>query len=449
MADYSTGGRTVKTAMIPVVDFAKGMRAKDSAKALAANANLMTDVNLPLYSGRDLPDDKRSQFPGGGNISVNLGKLSVVPQKLLDTLGTTQKAPTQYTGNTDEGVPIQIDTINRRSEQVESRRKCVQMTLDLQAVAAANDIERDAGRRAKGLKPLMTGDPKADRKNPALGRMDVNLSAPTTTQGVPAMNADRLKANLGEMAAQNYLMTTPKSGADKYMVQKDDVAKVAELFAKEYKAFAEKYAEKDCPGIKAMEKQADGSYKQGKQTIEGTKFGSLKSMGFSPVTLDDGSFALVCTDSSDKAASQRKGDEGLNAFNKAFNNHMSQVIGQNFESGTVARNLGAQMSIASYPTTMPNSGVTMIQPSTEFKVRSFARSVTTSVECATHQNTKSVEDIYGKEVLENNRTIQGYFPDKGGSEGRAKILEEIKAKVPEATTAKDAPQASGDDRQLD
>ena len=131
--------------------------------------------------------------------------------------------------------------------------------------------------------------------------MDVQLSGETTTQGVPAMNADRLSYNLGAMAAQNYLMTTPKSNPDKYMVQKDDVASVADLYAKEYKAFAEKFATKDCSGIKPMEKQDDGTYKAGKQAIEGTKFKSLKEMGFSPVSLEDGSFALVCTDNSAKA----------------------------------------------------------------------------------------------------------------------------------------------------
>ena len=238
------------------------------------------------------------------------------------------------------------------------------------------------------------------------------------------------------------LFRSPKSNPDKYMVQKDDVASVADLYAKEYKAFAEKFATKDCSGIKPMEKQDDGTYKAGKQAIEGTKFKSLKEMGFSPVSLEDGSFALVCTDNSAKAVDTRKGPEGLNAFNRAFNSHMSQVVSQTFESGSVARNLAAQTSIASYPTTIPGSGVTMIQPSTEFKVRSFARSVTTNVECATHQNIKPVEDIYGKDVLDNTRKIQSYFPDKGGSEERERVLSEIKSKVPAATMAKDAPQAS-------
>ena len=127
-------------------------------------------------------------------------------------------------------------------------------------------------------------------------------------------------------------------------MQKDDVASVADLYAKEYKAFAEKFATKDCSGIKPMEKQDDGTYKAGKQAIEGTKFKSLKEMGFSPVSLEDGSFALVCTDNSAKAVDTRKGPEGLNAFNRAFNSHMSQVVSQTFESGSVARNLAAQTS---------------------------------------------------------------------------------------------------------
>lgn len=444
MAEIITGGRTVKTAMEPVVDFARSLRAKDSQKAIDANANLMRAVNLPLYNGLDLPDDKRGQFMGGrgGDITVNLGKQANMPQKLLDAIGAVQTEPCAYTGNTPEGTPIQIDTIKRMSEQVPERRNCVQMTIDLQAVANVNDIERDKGRAAKGLPTLISGDAAKDRKNPALGRMDVQLSGETTTQGVPAMNADRLSYNLGAMAAQNYLMTTPKSNPDKYMVQKDDVASVADLYAKEYKAFAEKFATKDCSGIKPMEKQDDGTYKEGKQAIEGTKFKSLKEMGFSPVSLEDGSFALVCTDNSAKVVDTRKGPEGLNAFNRAFNSHMSQVVSQTFESGSVARNLAAQTSIASYPTTIPGSGVTMIQPSTEFKVRSFARSVTTNVECATHQNIKPVEDIYGKDVLDNTRKIQSYFPDKGGSEERERVLSEIKSKVPAATMAKDAPQAS-------
>lgn len=443
MAEIITGGRTVKTVMEPVVDFAAKMRAKDSEDAKKVNAHLMRDVNLPLYSGRDLPDDKRSMFPGGGNITVNLGKMANVSDKLLSVLDTQQTQKCEYTGNTPEGTPIQIDTIRRMSEQTPERRNCVQMTLDLQAIANVQDIERDKGRAAKGLPTIISGDPKKDRSNPKLGRMDVRLSALNADQGVPAMNRGRLGANLGEMAAQNYLMTTPKSNPDKYMVQKDDVAQVAAIYAKEYEAFAKKYAEKDCPGIKPMEKQDDGTYKAGKEAIEGTKFGSLKSMGFSPVSLDDGSFAIVCTDASADAVSKRKGAEGLVAFNKAFNSHMSQVIGQQFESGTVARNIAAQTSIASYPTTIPGSNMTMLQPSTEFTVRSFARSVTTSVECATHQNTKSVEEIYGKDVIDNTRKIQDYFPDKGGSEGRDKVLSEIKAKVPAATMAKDAPQAAG------
>ena len=47
---------------------------------------MMRAVNLPLYNGLDLPDDKRGQFMGGrgGDITVNLGKQANMPQKLLD-----------------------------------------------------------------------------------------------------------------------------------------------------------------------------------------------------------------------------------------------------------------------------------------------------------------------------------------------------------------------------
>ena len=81
---------------------------------------------------------------------MNLGKQANMPQKLLDAIGAVQTEPCAYTGNTPEGTPIQIDTIKRMSEQVPERRNCVQMTIDLQAVANVNDIERDKGRAAKG-----------------------------------------------------------------------------------------------------------------------------------------------------------------------------------------------------------------------------------------------------------------------------------------------------------
>ena len=448
MAEFKTGGRPITTALIPVVDFAKGMRAAGSDKAFEANANLMTDINLPLYSGKDLPDDQRSQYPGGGSISVNLGKLTNMPENLLGAIGTTQKEPCTYSGNTPEETPITVDTYKRMSEQDPARRNCVRLTLDPQAIAAVNDIERDKGREAKGLPKLMTGDPKQDRKNPALGRLSVELKAVTTDQGVGAMNADRLKANLGEMAAQNYLMTTPgptkarpdnSAAAAKYMPTKDDVDKVASLYAKEYAAFVDKYAEKGCDGIKPMKQGKDGTYSVDTKAkpIEGTKFASLKDMGFSPVHLDDGSVALVCTDGSKGAADTRKGPEGLRAFDEAFSKHMAQKVSQTFESGTVARNLGAQMGISSYPVTIPDSDMTVIQPSTTFEVKSFARALTTSVECATHNNQKPIEEIYGKTVLENTRAIQGYFPEKGGSEGRDKVLEEIRTKQPQATVSAD------------
>ena len=444
MADYTTGGRAVSTT-IPMVDFTKGMRGAKSADALAKNANLITDIKLPLYSGKDLPDDQRSQYPDGGRISVNLGKMTNMSPSLLKAIGTQQNGKCSYTGNTPEETPVTIDTIRDLSEQNPDLQMKARVTMDLKAVAAVNDIERDAGRVAKGLPKLMTGDPAKDRKNPALGRMNVRLRESVTTEGVPAMNESRLAANLGEMAAQNYLMTTPKAAdkAGKYMVQKDDVASVAALYAKEYESFVNKYAEKGCDGILPMDKKEgkDGavSYKPGKTPIDGTAFASLKDMGFSPVKLDSGATALVCTDGSKDAVDVRKGEKGLLAFDRAFNSHMSQVVSQTFESGTVARNLGAQMGVASYPVTVPGSEVTMIQPSTTFDVKTFASSLTTSVECATHQNQKPVEEIYGKTVLENTRAIQDYFPDKGGAEGRDRVFEEIKAKQPEATTAYDAP----------
>lgn len=447
MADYKTGGRAVVTS-IPMVDFTKGMRGAKSADALAKNANLITDIALPLYSGKDLPNDQRSQYPNGGRISVNLGKMTNMSPSLLATIGTQQNGRCAYTGNTPEETPVTIDTVEDMSEQNPDRKMKARVTMDLKAVAAVNDIERDAARRAKGLDPIMTGDYKVDSKNPALGRMNVRLRESVTTEGVPAMNKDRLSANLGEMAAQNYLMTTPKDPqkAGKYMVQKDDVSSVAALYASEYEKFVTKYADKACDGIKPMEKQKDGTYKAGKQPIEGTAFSSLKDMGFSPVKLDNGSIALVCTDPSSEAVDRRKGEKGLLAFDRAFNSHMSQVVSQSFESGTVARNLGAQLGVASYPATVPGSGVTMIQPSTTFDVKTFASSLTTSVECATHNEPtgpngqkKTMEDIYGKTVLDNTRAIQDYFPDKGGSEGRDRIFEEIKAKQPAATKAFDAP----------
>ena len=433
MSDVTTGGRPVSIS-IPSVDFMKGMRGAKSQAAYDANTNLMTSVNVPLFSGKDLADDMRSQFPGGGKIDLNLGKLSDMPAGLLNALGTTQKAPCNYTGNTPDEKPVTITTVRNLSVQDPKQRDTVKLTIDMQAVANVNDIERDMGREAKGLDKYITGDPKVDRKNPALGRIPVTLSAPNSVNGVTGICADSMKHNLGQMAAQNYLMTASKSSPDASMVKKEAVATIGDLYMSELTNFVKTYAEKGCTGIMPSEKQADGTYKAAKgknaEPIKGTSFKSFKDMGIAPVFLDNGGVVLACVDGSEKAANNRKGPDGLVAVNKAFNSYMSQKVNGSFEKKSPELNLGNSVSIQLYQTTAPgDDSVTLIQPSVALESRPYGSAVTRSIESATHQNTKPVEELYGKEVLDNTRKIQDYFPEKTDAEQKSKVMEEVNEKL--------------------
>lgn len=435
--DEVIGARSIMT-QVPLVDFCKGMRGATSEKSLAADTNLMFDAPLKLFNGQQMEDGGRGSYNGhSSKVSLNLGRLTNMSPALLDMIGTTQQEKCERTGNTPAGTPVTVKKVTNVTKQKEPERNVVQITMDLPAIAEVNDIE--SGRDAKVAAGQMS--------KYKLGKTPIQLEEKTTTQGVAASNEARIAANLGEMAAQNYLMTTSPKTADSKMVQKDDVASVAGLYAKEFKAFVTKYADKDCKGIPAMvgEKGADGkvTYSKGKDMIEGTGFKSLKAMGFKPQELEDGSMAIVCIDSSKEACDTRK--ENLRNFNNAFNKHMSQVAGQTFESGSVARNLAAGFSMECYPTTSPGSDVTLMQPSSKFKVDSYANSVIKAAAVYTHsyndlQTGQEItpERAYGEKILQNTATIRDYYPDKGGSEGKDRVLDEIRAKVPEATKAFDA-----------
>lgn len=395
----------------PAIDFVKRLH----------GGTLRGTVNLPLYSGKEREDG--ALILNTGMLPVDFGKLASVPERLAAAADVPHPGPCGYAGNTPEGAPVQLDLYKDLSVSNPSLRVCVRTTMDLQAVAAAQDMERDKARMERGMTPLQTGDPRKDMRNPALGRLNVAMRSNVSGRGYPGMNRESLCKSVAKAAAQNYLMNASKKDPSKGMVTKDSIESVASLFAKEYKNFATEYADKSCPGVKGR----DGNL------IAGTGFGSLSSMGLSPVTLDDGSFAIVARDA-DKAAARR---EGVAAFSKAFNLHMQQVAHDAFESGSVERSLAARMSILghtvgkSIPVGYGAVGVTasgqevdlpvvseirlaMVQPTMEFQAGCYANSLTTNVLCATHMNDLTPEEIYGREILQNTQTIMSYFDDAGG-----------------------------------
>ena len=480
MSDSKKNGpRTIKTGMIPVVEFAKRVRGKNSEKAYEANANLITDVYVPLYGGES------GRYPGGGTLSVNLGKTSNVPENLLEALGTKQKEPCAYKGGTPEGTPVTIDTYVRTSEQDPAKRNCVQLTMDLQAVSVANAAEREKIRKERGQSEL----PRA-----SLERINVELKSPVTDSGIGVMSTERFIANFENMAAQNYLMTTPgptkaqpdnTSAAMKYLPTEKDVKDVSTLYAVEFMSFARRYAEHGCDGVRPLTRNEEGKLVEDKdhEPIPGTGFASLKEMGFALAPMKDGpGVAIVCVDGSKNAAQTRNGEQGLRAFNKAFGEHMRQLMPHvneifDFDMSQRARIMAANTSIEVYPRTVggkvsgqlqaekeepelsmggggaPSAGdwrpnwlkdggfvqsdveMTVLQPMVKYNVRSFARALTTSIECATEQNTRPVEEIYGPAVLHGAESVRHYYPaDYGEHKDPDKVIQSIVDVQPKATT---------------
>ena len=476
-----TGGRTITTGLIPVVDFAKWVRGKNSAQAYQANTNLVTDVYLPLFGGWS------GQYPGGGTMSVNLGKTANVPENLLFALGTQQKEPCAYGGRTPAGTPVTIDTYVNRAEPDPAKRNCVVLNMDMQAIAMANAAEREKILRERGH-----GDIRPESK----GRVNVELKRPVTDSGIGFMSRNRFAVSLEKMAAQNYLMTTPgptekkpdnSAVAKDRMYTKEDIDKVSALFALEYERFAKQHAEHGCDGIRYMTRDSNGKLVEDKDrdVIPGTSFASLKEMGFAVAPVKGSptaAFGIVCVDGSKDAARVRNSSRGLQAFNRAFDVHMKELIPRvneifDIDMSDRAKNLAMQLSIESYPRNVggkatrpiqaenmgpglsmggggaPSGGdwrpnwlsdggrargdveMTILQPMAKLNVRTFAKAVTTSVEFATGKNETSADRAYGKAVLDGASTIRDYYPDGLGDRGNPdKVIQDIIDARPNATT---------------
>ncbi len=415
------GPRPIALQAEPLSKFAGAFRVLQSGdKALIeknrqANTHLIRNVNVPLFNGQTFPGEGNDVGRGRteSTMVVNFGKMANISSDVQALLKTSAPG-SKYTGNTGadytvdgkDPTPVALDVVRDLSVQGIDQYR-VTTIIDPQALANANDAERDAARAAAGLKPLAEG---------AKGRLTLTAGLSTTDHGMPAMNGDRFRENVAQLASQNYLLTAQKKDPARGMVSQDTIDKVASTFSKGYTDFVAKYATKACPGIDSQVKQADGSYKKG-GAVPNTSFPSLADMGISVIGMKDGSTALVVTDTAKNAANR----EGMNNFNNAFNAHMSQVVNKSFENDDAAKKLGNRFSIRSYPVTPmePDSDkrdLTLIQPSTVITMEPYAAAVTRAYECATHNeplrdkdepHMHAIEGLYGKEVLENAAKIAG------------------------------------------
>ncbi len=416
------GPRPVALQTQPFSQFEKQFRVLQSGdkavieKNRQANTHLIANVNVPLFNGQTFPGENGDVGRGrtDSTMVVNFGKMANISQDVQALLKTTAPG-SEYTGNTGadftvdgkDPTPVALDVVRDLSVQGKDQYR-VTTIIDMQALANANDVERDAFRKANSLPALGEA---------AKGRLTLTAGLSTTDHGMPAMNGDRFRANVAQLASQNYLLTAQKKDPSRGVVSQDTINKVADTFSKGYADFVSKYADKACAGIDRQVKGDDGKYKTDKtHPVPNTAFPSLADMGISVVGMKDGSTALVVTDTAKNAANR----EGMNNFNNAFNAYMSQKVNQAFENDDAAKKLGNRFSIRSYPVTpvdptKDGRDLTLIQPSTVMTMEPYAGAVTRAYECATHnephrQNEtaiQAIEGLYGKEVLENAAKIAG------------------------------------------
>lgn len=425
-----TGSPSVRLKAEPVGDFLKHFQSltKDannrtvvkptvSAENKGKGTHMMANIPIPLFNGQTFDNPDNPSDPGRGsntaNLVVNFSKMANLSEELLvQAMGMSQadaaqaiglQGPDGYTGFTEAETPVSVSVTRNLSEQDPLKRVKIGLEVDMKALAGANDIER-----AKN-----SGDRKIDERSN--GRLPLTCAFTTTYDGVAGMTADRMVANTGLAASQAYLLTASKKDPDKTLPGKDTVEAIGKLFASEYTSFMKTAIEKGCDGIPRQVKDAkSGKYVSSKtETVPKTGFKPLGEMG---VTMTEVNGATVIAIDPSKASRPYSSAEMVN-FNNAFNAHMSQVVNRQFgDKDPVARNLANQMGINSYavkprvPGTNEPAGVTLIQPSTTLTVKPFAESVTTSVMCATHQNTKPIEQLYSPKILENAAAIANYFP---------------------------------------
>lgn len=480
-AHGATGARPVRLATKTFEEMAPDFRSV-TEKNLERNVHLLANVEMPLYNGLEIGDDKHGQTTA--TMLINFGTMAnlspVLQESLLSANGvikegseitSAQTKTSQYSGNTPSGKPVELEVTPDLSAGT------VKLTpvIDMVALATATAQEREAARQND--KARFASAPKPNES--AAKRLDVSVKYPTTTNGIGSMNAQRAMENVAKAGSQAYLMTASKKDPERDMLKQEQIKSVADTINDAYGKFLDAYKGGSGAGIYPAARDADGNVKVDKKTgktvedktkdpIAKTGFDSFASMGLAVMDVK-GSKVLAAVDmgspeaNADAAAKRHAQLPNIaNAFNAVLSREFNKVptmsareinampAGAEKDAARDAlntKNLGLGMKLNMYMTTpqsVEGEQFSVVQPAMTMKFSPFATMVRDTVECAQHLHDgpegpaprgaseplrSTIEDVYGPKILENTRTILA----NAGLETDAKALaRETDPKVVEA-----------------
>jgi hypothetical protein len=391
----SQNTKTSRTVTLPTMtskEFEDGFLALKNGGDENKVDNYMRNMTLKTFNGETFENDGRGS---------NQASFAVNFAKMCDSVGPEYKAPgtdRSYAGSCENGMPIDIVAYTDVSDNNPDTRDKYVVTADLRAIASANYIERKAAAERDGR---TAPDPKS------ADRIAIKYTFPTTENGVAGMSLDGLTKNVGKAATQRYILTASQKTAGDVPTA-DAVKSVAEVTKNTFESVM-----KDCIDGKANKDMKTTGY-NGKGTIEGTK---VDKPNFDIKSMKVGEATVYAIDTSKSDVKVQDVNKWLVDVNNRFNKTLSQDVNSKFAAKSEEAKLGNMVGIQAYavvpqdPATGEKKDMILIQPAMTAQLQPFTSSLIKAYDAATHSKdypakegeakNVSVEDIYGKEIVEN------------------------------------------------
>lgn len=401
-----TNTKTGKTITLPTMllsDFENGFSAvKDGVDLSDVNRYVHNGIGVNTWNGQvfEGADGKEGYGSNAAGLTLNFAKLS-------DAIGAA-KYDKVYTGSCENGRPIDVKQYTDASENDPKLRDKVVVTLDMKAIATANHEEKKEYAAAKGS--AMPKD--ADRD-----RVPVKYTFTTTKNGVAGLDKEAVTNNIGKFAAQRYVLTASKSNPEQGMAEHSSVEKVANAYIDTYNSVM-----KDCIEGKCDKNMKTTGFNGAKKVeIEGTK---VDKPNFDIKTMEIDGATVYAIDNKNGGVNTSDVNTWLRSVNNRVNKTFAQVVGSQFEKGSMECKLGNEVGANSYavvpqdPKTGAKSGMILVQPAMQGIVKAYASKITDANYAATHQ--KPLGELYNDKIVENARTLADRYNKSSGSEGRTK-----------------------------
>lgn len=380
--------REIKTGKAPIKftvdaqDFTNGFKALNKeGNDRSDEKNWLNDLKIKTFDGRvsenpNAKDGTDGKYHGGTDcvVKINFAKLSNL------SAGATGK---RY-----DDPAIKIESLK---DQATGNVVKYAFDMDLGAVADANTAAKLAA---------ANGNEKRESAIRAQsGRVPVTYGYKVAKDGVCAVSNDTLTKVVGQAATQNYVLSASKKDPNGVFPKDADVQKLGN----EMTAMFED----------AVKKATTGKWKNSFQAQDGTSVeaSAVDKLKIKSVASDAGNVYVI------EANSLQDANKQLTDFSTRFNLEKSGTINQTYpktddKAFSLGRTLGNGLKLNAYAVAadgVSGEGKYQVHPAFDFQTSPYAGSLKKAVDAYTNHDVGALENIYGKDILDNLDTLNAKY----------------------------------------